>query len=83
MEDLQSAFPGIEVQLQLRDLIEAGPMREHFKKHFRAFLHFMEEEEPALAKHTGYMKKMHKHILKVGQWAITKESAVRVLPSFR
>ncbi len=65
VEDLQESFPGVETQLQLRDLVEDSIMREHFRQHFRAFLHFLEEEEPLLANHTGYMKKMHKHILKV------------------
>ena len=36
-----------------------------FFVHFRAFLHFMEDCEPALSKHTRYMRKMHKHILGV------------------
>ena len=40
-------------------------MREYLRKHFRAFLHYLEVQEPALAGHAGYMKKMHKHILKI------------------
>lgn len=64
-QELQEEFPKLEVQLQLHDLIENEKMREHFRKHFRAFLHYLEDAEPVLQKHTGYMKKMHKHILKV------------------
>ncbi len=55
----------METQLQLRDLIESPNLRDHFRRHFRPFLHYLEEEEPELAKHTGYMRKMHKHILKI------------------
>ncbi len=65
LSSLQAAFPGLESQLQLRDLVERADMREHFRGHLRAFLHFLEEEEPMLERHTGYMKKMHKHIHKV------------------
>lgn len=62
---MQQELFDIEEQIQLYDLIENQTMRQHFVQHFRPFLHFMEETEPALAKHTGYLKKMHKHMLKV------------------
>ena len=35
-------------------------MREHLKKHFRAFLHFLGDIEPKLERHTTYMQNMHK-----------------------
>ena len=44
--------------------MENEKIQEFFRQHFRAFLHYLEETEPALTNHTGYMKKMHKHILK-------------------
>ena len=37
-------------------------MREHLKKHFRAFLHFLGDIEPKLERHTTYMQNMHKVI---------------------
>ena len=59
-------FPGLEEQIQLGDLFdENSQLREFFRQHFRAFLHYLEETEPSLGSHTGYMKKMQKHILKV------------------
>ena len=61
---LKAEFPGLEEQIQLDDVLENDKMREFFRTHFRAFLHFLEDTEPSLANHTGYMKKMHKHILK-------------------
>ena len=61
---LKAEFPGLEEQIQLDDVLENDKMREFFRTHFRAFLHFLEDTEPALGNHTGYMKKMHKHILK-------------------
>ncbi|XP_059096049.1 uncharacterized protein LOC131890667 [Tigriopus californicus] len=61
----QSKLPGLEVQIQMYDLIGSSKMRDHFRKLFRPYLHFMEEAEPGLAKQTAYMKRMHKHILKV------------------
>ncbi|CAM6053922.1 unnamed protein product [Sphagnum tenellum] len=65
LEGLQREFPQLDVQIQLHDLIDEAAMRRHFGRNFRAFLHYMEEAEPALARHTGYMKRMHRHILKV------------------
>ena len=35
------------------------------EKHCRAYLHYMEDADPDLRMHTGYMKKMHKHVVKV------------------
>ena len=63
-QELKSEFPGLEEQIQLDDVLENDKMREFFRAHFRAFLHFLEDTEPTLGNHTGYMKKMHKHILK-------------------
>ena len=31
----------------------------------RAYLHYMEDADPDVRLHTGYMKKMHKHVVKV------------------
>jgi len=50
VSDLHSAFPNVDVQLQLADLVEDEKMAEHFRKHFRAFLHRLEIEEPSLAR---------------------------------
>ena len=36
-----------------------------FRKHYRAFLHYLEEAEPKIASHTSYMRNMYKHVLKV------------------
>ncbi len=65
VQDMHKSFPNLDVQLQLDDLIRESPMREHFRKHFRPFLHYLEEAEPGLQRHTSYMSKMHKHILAV------------------
>lgn len=65
LKAIQAKLPGLEVQIQMYDLIGNSKMREHFRKLFRPYLHFMEETEPGLAKQTAYMKRMHKHILKV------------------
>lgn len=65
VKKMHQEFPNLDVQLQLDDLIERASLREHFRQHFRPFLHFLEEAEPALKKHAAYMKKMHKHILSV------------------
>eukprot|EP00095_Tigriopus_kingsejongensis_P006899 maker-scaffold126_size328755-snap-gene-0.10 protein:Tk06899 transcript:maker-scaffold126_size328755-snap-gene-0.10-mRNA-1 annotation:"AGAP001552-PA" len=62
---VQEAIPGLEVQLQLHDLIHNGKMREHFRTLFRPYLCFMEDAQPKMAKQTQYMKRMHKHILSV------------------
>ena len=63
-EKLKEEFPGLEQQIQLNDVMENEKIQEFFRQHFRAFLHYLEDTEPALTNHTGYMKKMHKHILK-------------------
>lgn len=62
---LKEEFPGLEEQIQLKDLMDNEEMREHLRKHFRAFLHYLEDAEPKLAGHTGYMKNMHKHVLTI------------------
>ncbi len=62
---LLDEFTGLEEQIQLDDLFDNSEIREFFRQHFRAFLHYLEETEPSLGSHTNYMKKMHKHILKV------------------
>ena len=54
MGDLHSAFPGLDVQIQLKDILESGELREHFRKHFRAFLHYAEDSEPALKVRVRY-----------------------------
>ena len=36
-----------------------------FRKYYRAYLHYLEEAEPKVSNHTGYMKNMYKHILTV------------------
>ena len=61
---LKEEFPGLEQQIQLDDVMENENIRQFFRQHFRAFLNYLEDTEPALTNHTGYMKKMHKHILK-------------------
>ena len=61
---LKEEFPGLEQAIQLDDIMENDKIYQFFRKHFRAFLHYLEDTEPALTNHTGYMKKMHKHILK-------------------
>ena len=61
---LKDEFLGLEEAIQLDDVLENDEIREFFRKHFRAFLHFLESTEPALGNHTGYMRKMHKNILK-------------------
>ena len=43
-------------------------MREHLKKHFRAFLHFLGDIEPKLERHTTYMQNMHKVVKLSDQW---------------
>ena len=35
-------------------------MREHTRKYFRAFLHYLGSIEPNLERHTTYMQNMHK-----------------------
>ena len=45
-EKLLEEFPKLEVQMQLKDLIETPEMRNHLRKHFRSFLHYLEEAEP-------------------------------------
>jgi thiamine kinase-like enzyme len=62
---LKDEFAGLEEQIQLSDVLESDKIQEFFRQHFRAFLHYLEEAEPVLSSHTGYMKKMHKEILKV------------------
>ena len=62
---LKNEFPGLEEQIQLDDVLENNKIREFFRQHYRAFLHYLETTEPTLSNHTGYMKKMHKHILKL------------------
>ena len=61
---LKEEFPGLEQQIQLDDVMENENIRQFFRQHFRAFLNYLEDTEPALTNHTGYMKKMHKHILR-------------------
>ena len=63
-EKLKEEFPGLEQQIQLNDVMENEKIQEFFRQHFRAFLHYLEDTEPALKNHTGYMRKMHKNILK-------------------
>ena len=63
--NLKSEFDGLEEQIQLNDILENNEIREFFRAHFRAFLHYLEETESSLSNHTSYMKKMHKHILNV------------------
>jgi len=64
MSKLKEEFPSLEEQIQLGDMLDSS-MREHLKKHFRAFLHFLGDIEPKLERHTTYMQNMHKHILSV------------------
>ena len=71
-EKLKEEFPGLEQQIQLNDVMENEKIQEFFRQHFRAFLHYLEETEPALTNHTGYMKKMHKHILKGTGYFLSK-----------
>ena len=62
---LKDEFPGLEEQIQLSDILDNEKMHQFFRQHFRAFLHYLEDSNPALSYHTEYMQKMHKHILKV------------------
>ena len=62
---LKDEFPGLEEQIQLSDILGNEKMHQFFRQHFRAFLHYLEDSNPALSYHTEYMQKMHKHILKV------------------
>ena len=36
-----------------------------YRKYYRAYLHYLEDAEPKVSNHTGYMKNMYKHILTV------------------
>ncbi len=56
-KQLKDEFPGLEEQIQLNDLFENAQMHEFFRQHFRAFLHYLEETEPALGNHTGAILK--------------------------
>ena len=35
------------------------------RKYYRAFLHYLEDCEPKVKSHTGYMRNMYKHILTI------------------
>ena len=72
---LKEEFPGLEQQIQLDDVMENEKIHQFFRQHFRAFLNYLEDTEPALTNHTGYMKKMHKHILK-GLYKSCKSSSL-------
>jgi hypothetical protein len=50
-KNLLEEFPKLEVQMQLKDLIETPEMRDHLRKHFRSFLHYLEEAEPVKSCH--------------------------------
>ena len=49
-QKLQEEFPKVEVQIQLQDLIDTPDMRNHLRKYFRPFLHFLEDAEPVKIK---------------------------------
>merc|ERR1719277_1965645 len=45
---LKEEFPGLEQAIQLDDIMENDKIYQFFRKHFRAFLHYLEDTEPAL-----------------------------------
>jgi len=62
---LKTEFPGLEEQIQVKDLLDTPEKRSNLRKYYRAYLHYLEEAEPKVSNHTGYMKNMYKHILTV------------------